>query len=152
MAGITVVYDRTEIRSLLTSPQGPVWRDIQRRSRNVQNLARRKAPADTGTLKRSIITSMEERDGFPVGVVSSNLEYALYVHEGTGIYGPRGQVIRPRTAKVLRWPQINNNYKQTGGPRRYKGGRTAAYSYARFVRGVRPRPFLRDALEAAALN
>lgn len=135
---------------MLVSDNGPVWRDLQRRGRNVQQLARRKAPADTGTLKRSIITEMSTVGGVPVAQVGTNLEYALFVHEGTGIYGPRGQVIRPRTAKVLRWPRVNNNYRSTGGPRRYKGGRTAAYSYARFVRGVRPRPFLREALEEAA--
>lgn len=29
--------------------------------------------------------------------------YALYQHEGTGIYGPKGTPIRPQRARVLTW-------------------------------------------------
>ncbi len=70
---------------------------------------------------------------FPVGRVGTNVFYALFVHEGTGIYGPKGVPITPKRAKFLRWRK-----KQGGG-----------YVYAKIVKGMRPNPFLKNAISAA---
>jgi len=92
---------------------------------------------------------MQTVDGLPAAVIGTNLEYGLFVHEGTGIYGPRRAPIRPKRARWLRWPVKNNAYRLTGGNRRYQGGATARYAFAKKVKGVPPRPFLRQALRAA---
>ncbi|WP_019549824.1 HK97 gp10 family phage protein [Streptomyces sulphureus] len=95
----------------------------------VATAARRRAPVDNGRLRASIRSETSVRGSQVVGEVWSSLEYAAYVHEGTGIYGPSGQPIRPRRARVLSW--------QPRG-----GGRV----FAREVRGQRGQPFLADAL------
>lgn len=142
----TVSVDAAALRGLLTSPTGPVWRDTQRRANRVLNAARRNAPVDEGRLRGSLSLRMQAGPGGePIGVVGSNLRYAIFVHEGTGIYAGRG-FIRPRRARVMRWPVKNNSGV---GRRRFRGGSTARYAYATKVRGVKGRPFLRDALQAA---
>lgn len=52
----------------------------------VEASAKRKAPKDTGALRRSI-TSKVEGD---VGVVFTPLEYAPYVEYGTGLFAEKG--------------------------------------------------------------
>lgn len=144
-----VRIDSAALRELLAGPTGPVWDDIRRRGNRVLMQAKANAPYSEGILKRSIIMEMVIDRGVPVARVGSNLKYAIYVHEGTGLYGPRKRYIRPVQAKVLKWPGINNAYKQTGGNRRYKAGKTANYTYSMKSRGFPGRPFLRDALSAA---
>jgi phage gpG-like protein len=56
--------------------------------------------------------------------VGTNLPYARYLQEGTGVYGPTGRRIVPKSGKVLAFT-IN------GVP-----------VYARSVEGMPPRPFL----------
>lgn len=118
-----------------------------RRGNAVVREAKRLAPKDTGTLSRSIIAEMHVDRGLPVVYVGSSLPYALFVHEGTGIYSKTNPgYITPRRASVLRWPKTNNSGI---GRRRYRGGATAAYAYAKRVKGQPGRPFLRDALPKA---
>jgi hypothetical protein len=88
---------------------------------------------------------MRSANGSPVGRVGTNVDYALYVHEGTGVEAGRGYIV-PVRARVLRWPAKNNS---GAGRRRYKAGATANYVYSKRSRGVKARPFLRDALSAA---
>lgn len=141
--------DAAALRELLAGPNGPVWDDIRKRGNRVLIQARANAPYDEGILQRSLTMEMVVERGVPVARVGSNLKYAIYVHEGTGLYGKNKRYIRPVRAKVLRWPVVNNAYRQTGGPRRYKAGRTANYTYSMKSRGYPGRPFLRDALTAA---
>lgn len=97
----------------------------------VQSRATRLAPVDTGTLKNSIAYEVTQRQA----TVGTELHYAPYVHEGTGIYGPLRREIRPVTASVLSWV-----------------GRDGRRVFARFVRGMRPRPFLRDAFNQSVAD
>lgn len=48
---------------------------------NVQKEAKKNTPVDTGQLRRSIYTY---RGGLARGYVSTNTDYAVYVHEGLG--------------------------------------------------------------------
>jgi len=96
---------------------------------DVANAARRRCPVDDGTLRASIRSRVSQRGGEAVGEVYSDLEYAAYVHQGTGIYGPSHRPIRPVRARVLSWEQAGV-------------GRV----FAREVRGSRAQPFLADAL------
>ena len=137
--------DQNALKALLDGPQGPVWMDIQKRSNRVLNQARRNAPVDEGRLRASLALEMRSQNGAPVGRVGSNLDYALYVHEGTGVEAGRGYIV-PVRARVLRWAGKNNSGT---GARRYKAGATGNYVYAKRSRGVKARPFLRDALSAA---
>jgi len=112
----------------------------------VLNRARVLCPVDQGQLRASLTMEVISRDGDPVVRVGTNVKHAIWVHEGTGIYGPRKTPITPKRARLLRWPVKN----QSGsGRRRFRGGATQQYAYAKSVKGVRPRPFLRDALPAA---
>lgn len=143
----TVRLDPQALARLLSSQDGPVWADIQRRGNRVLNEAVRRCPVDEGRLKNSLTMEMRRVSGVPVAVVGTNLEYGLYVHEGTGIYGTKNpRPIRPVRARVLRWPVKNNS---GSGRRRYRGGKTARYAYAKQVKGMPGRPFLRDSLPAA---
>ena len=81
-----------------------------------------------------------------VGEVGTNVYYARFLEEGTGLYGPRNQWIVPKTAKALRFPQPGNKgFTLAGRKRSGKAGAMARYIYAKRVRGIRPRRYARDA-------
>lgn len=142
---VSVRLNPAEIRSQLTGPGGAVARDLLRRGQRVQNEARRLCPVDEGRLRASITTEVRGSGEALLVRVGSNLQYAIYVHEGTGIYAGKGYIY-PKRGSYLRWPRKNNSGV---GNRRYSGGRTSKYVFAKKVKGVRSRPFLRDALPAA---
>lgn len=57
----------------------------------VEKSAKEKAPKDTGELRRSISSRVEEdEDGNLVGVIFTPLEYAPYVEYGTGLFAEDG--------------------------------------------------------------
>jgi len=141
----TVRLDNAALNRELRSPGGAVARDILMRSNKVRNKALRLAPVDQGRLRQSITVEMTKSQNEIVGRVGTNVKYAIWVHEGTGIYAGKGY-ITPKRAKMLRWPVKNQSGQ---GRRRYKGGATAGYAYAKRVRGVKGRPFLRDAVKEA---
>jgi hypothetical protein len=59
------------------------------------------APVVTGNL-RKLITSYVKGEGADVmGFVIPTAPYSEFVHRGTGIYGPYGIPITPKTAKAL---------------------------------------------------
>lgn len=115
-----------------------VARDMQRRGLRVETAAKVRISSnpkrvDTGRLRSSIKAVPIRRGGRPGSRIGTKVSYALYVHNGTGIFGPRGMRIKPKTARYLRFIP--------------KGGHR--YVYARSVKGMRPNPFLVDALPAA---
>jgi hypothetical protein len=128
---VQVTLNGASIKQLFTSPQGIVMRDMYRRGLRVESAAKRGCPVDHGRLRGSITTQIVQSRGKSVVRVGTNVSYARYVHDGTGVYGPRGAPIRPRRAKVLVF-ELN--------------GTTV---FTKQVRGVPPNPFLRNALPAA---
>jgi len=52
----------------------------------VENSAKEKAPVNTGNLRNSITYEVEG----DTGIIGTNLEYAPYVHEGTGLFAANG--------------------------------------------------------------
>lgn len=127
----------TGIHAILNSPQGGVAKDLFRRGKKVeskakQNLQRNPRRVDTGFLRSSINTQLISQGGKISVRVGTNAVYALYVHDGTGIYGPKGSYIYPKTKKYLSWKPKS-------------GGRI----FAKRVRGMKPNPFLADAVSAA---
>lgn len=56
----------------------------------IENSAKNKCPSNTGELRRSIQTEVKKEDADIIGIVGTNLDYAIYVHEGTGIHSRTG--------------------------------------------------------------
>lgn len=128
--------NQNEIDRILQSRNGPVARDLIRRGIKVESAAKRRISAspkrvNTGRLRSSITHQLGHNGLTLVMRVGTNVFYARWVHDGTGIYGPRGTRIVPKTAKVLRWTTKSGVF------------------YARSVKGMQPNKFLKDALSAA---
>lgn len=141
---VEIVFNGAALRSIALQASDA---DIRVRANRVLNAARRGAPVDTGALRGSLtVTFNKGPGGETVARIGSNLPYAMWVHEGTGIYGPRGAMITPKRGRFLVWPRVNNS---GSGNRRYVGGQTGAFIFAKAVRGSPGRPFLLRALEAA---
>lgn len=135
-ARIDIRMNPQAVQAMLRSPSGPVAREIDRRGQRVLTRAKELVGVDTGRLRASLtIQSAMTADG-PTAVVGTRVDYARYHHDGTGVYGPTGQRIRPRRAKALR-------FKPKG---------SSVFIFRASVKGSRPNPFLRDALEAARDN
>lgn len=86
-------------------------RDIERMARQTADvhahraveLAVEESPELTGELKRR---TQSRKVGVPDGylrVIFTNVFYDLFVHEGTGLFGPLKRRIVPKTKRVLRW-------------------------------------------------
>lgn len=98
--------------------------------RRIERVAKEMCPVDRGRLRSSIAARLEVGDnGLPMTVVGTNVEYAAFVHEGTGIYGPKRTPITPKSGSVL-------VFKVAG-----------KQVFARSVKGMPGRPFLRSAME-----
>jgi hypothetical protein len=127
-----LVIRRDQITLVMAGRDGPVVADLMRRGRRVQNRAKQLAPVNHGRLRSDIQIQLVYPGAVPAVRVGNSVDYAYWVHEGTGIYGPRRRWIVPKRAKVLRF-------------RPGRGG----YIYRPRVRGAKGRPYLRDALPAA---
>ena len=88
----------------------------------VERSAKEKAPKDTGELRRSITSRIEQDGDDLTGVVFTPLEYAPYVEYGTGLFAENGG------RKDVPWNYQNDegNWHSTSGQH--------------------PQPFLRPAL------
>lgn len=127
--------------AFLHNPTGGVARDILRRGLKVETQAKRNLAGangkprriDTGQTRASVTTALTFPSGIPTARIGSPLRKAVWIHYGTGIYGPRHTRITPKRAQFLR-------FKPRGSRR---------YIYVRSVKGMRANPFLKDALSAA---
>jgi hypothetical protein len=127
--------------ALLHSPTGGVAKDMLRRGIRVQSQAKRNLGGgagrprriDTGLLRNSVYVRPVVVAGAPAARVGTVVRYARWVHDGTGVYGPRRSRIRPRHGRFL-------VFTPKGSPRRV---------FVRSVKGMRPNRFLADALSAA---
>lgn len=87
--------------------------------------AKRNCPKDDGTLRASITHDVEELGTGVVGYIGTNVEYAPYVHQGTGIYAVNGD---GRKEVPWRYQTSDGQWHTTSGQR--------------------PNPFLQDAIDA----
>lgn len=136
MAVARVVINDAALSRLLRGQDGAVVKAMADVGRKVSNEAKRRCPVDEGRLRASITSTTQVEGNLVVTRVGTPVEYALYVHNGTGIYGPSGMPITPKRGTgrlghraALRWVP--------------RGGEAV---YAFWVRGVKGRPFLTDAL------
>ncbi|MBR5823797.1 MAG: HK97 gp10 family phage protein [Paludibacteraceae bacterium] len=89
----------------------------------VERSAKEKAPKDTGALRRSITSEVDNSSGEITGVVFTPLEYAPYVEFGTGLFAEKGG----RQDVPWNYQDDEGNWHSTSGQR--------------------PQPFMRPALE-----
>lgn len=143
---VTNVFNHAKLQFIMRSPAGPIAKDLLKRAARVESRAKRNLSGitgsgprriDTGLLRNSITSQLFViPEGF-LARIGTNVFYARYVHDGTGLYGPKHALIYPQTAKVLVFRS-----KIYGAKR----GRFRGKVVARYVRGMRPNPFLKDAL------
>lgn len=131
MSTAEVRVNDAAIQKMLRSPKGQVARGILKIGKKVERKAKRLVPVDHGILRNSINTELIIRKG-PVARIGSKVKYALYVHEGTGIYGPKGVPITPKKGKVLV----------------FTARKSGDLVFARSVKGMKGTPYLRNALIA----
>lgn len=143
--------DLSAVRALLTSPTGGTARDLLRRGLRVETQAKRNLAGvggpkriDSGRLRSSIATQLTTRNGLPAVIVGTNVEYARFVHDGTGLYGPKHHLILPKKGKVMVWPA-----KGTSAVYGKKKGKFKGKVVAQSTKGIRPNRFLANALTAA---
>lgn len=108
-------------------------RAVRVQSQARKNLSRPPQRIDTGALRASISVTPLRWHGLPAFRVGTNMKYALFVHDGTGIYGPKHHLITPTHAQVMV----------------FKSRRTGKNVFTRTSRGMPGNPFLKDALSAA---
>ncbi len=95
-----------------------------------QATAKQLAPVDTGQLRGSILIKPASASGNTIqGSVGTGLKHAIFMEQGTGIYGPAKRPIRPKRARMLAW-------KKNG-----------QWHFAKEVRGARARRFMQGSLE-----
>lgn len=144
-ARVTHRLNPVAIRALLAGDEGPVARELLVRGYRVQSRAKQNLSGstgsgpkrvDTGRLRASITVQLVRRGGYPAVRIGTNVKYAMWVHDGTGLYGPRHTYIYPKVKRYMRW--------------RPKGG--TGFVYARRTKGMRGNPFLTDALEHTRLG
>lgn len=92
----------------------------------VVNEAKDIAPYAKGNLKRDIQVFTDDINKLEIDIGNTLLApYALYVHEGTGLFGPKKKRITPKKAKALKTP----------------------YGYRKSIAGQKAQPYLSDGLE-----
>lgn len=90
----------------------------------IEIAAKKNVPVDMGILRASISSDISVDAISITGRIFSNLDYAPYVHQGTGIYAKDGN------GRLIPW--------------RYCV-RTGKYKGWHITQGQRPQPFLEDA-------
>lgn len=131
MSTAEIHVNQATVQKMLRNPKGQVARGILKLGKKVERKAKRLVPVDHGILRNSINTELIIRRG-PVARIGTNVKYALYVHEGTGIHGPKGVPITPKHGKVLV----------------FTAKKTNQLVFARSVKGMKGTPYLRNALIA----
>lgn len=91
----------------------------------VETQAKQDCPVDLGILRASVTSETEVTGEEIIGRIGSNLEYAPYVHNGTGIYA------------------VNGDGRKTPWSYTVKSGKHAGEKY--WTRGQKPQPFLENA-------
>jgi hypothetical protein len=145
----TFRVNQAAVDALLRSRSGPVVRHVEQIVQAVRSEAVRNVKRDTGTLAASHQATVNVYGNLVVGRVGTPLHYARYLHEGTGIYGPKGRPIYPVSAKVLRFKPGRMIGPLPPGKAGTSPENRGDWIFARSVRGVPPHPWLVEAFERA---
>jgi HK97 gp10 family phage protein len=76
-------FHEGELALLLKSEGGPTGRFMATLAAKVETAAKARCPVKTGRLRSSINHRVETSGKGIVAIIGTNVEYAIYVHEGT---------------------------------------------------------------------
>lgn len=93
-SGFTFVLDQAALTKLLESEDGPVGKEIARRTIQVDRRAKGLCPVDTGRLRASIAWRLGKDSRGLLGIVGTSTAYAPYVEFGTR-YAAAQAFLRP---------------------------------------------------------
>jgi len=145
---VTHVFNEAQFQFIVHSPLGGVAKDLIKRGKKVETRAKQNLGGSTGSgprrintglLRASITSQLVTRRNELAVRIGTNVYYARWVHDGTGIYGPHKVKITPKTARALVFRS-----KIYGA----KHGKWAGKVVVRSVKGMRGNPFLADAIGA----
>lgn len=125
------VLDTASLQHMLHSRDGAVARTMLQRALLIEADAKRRVKADHGRLRQSITHEFVMLEGVPAVRIGTNIEYALDVHNGTGLHGPQHHRVVPVQARVMRFTSKSGDIV-----------------FARSTQGQEPNPYLKNALEA----
>jgi hypothetical protein len=131
MANVKITLHRVPIYELLYAPSGAVHNLVERTTNAVHIAVLRECPVMDGHMVASISRDIRVAPGSSVrGIVGSNDEAALWVQQGTGVYGPQ------------RRPIVST--RQPHGRMRFPDRRAGrgGVVYARAVAGQPANPFM----------
>lgn len=100
--------------------------NMEKASKEVLDLARDKAPYDTGHMEEDSAIQVVNEDDFITGWIGFFAYYAIYVHQGTGLFA------------------LNGDGRQT--PWWWYGGETGKWAGFHYTHGQKPKQFLLDSL------
>lgn len=123
-----------DIKKLLAELGGDMDRGLSAGMENLLETLEAHAVEEAPVLIGNLVNTITHyiTDGGRTGVLKATAPYAKFVHEGTGIFGPLKKKIVPTTKKALFWPGARHPVKS--------------------VKGMRPRPFFRIAIERTDVN
>lgn len=81
MAGF--IWHEAEAQRLLRATNSPVGRLLARYAAKTETAAKARCPVDTGRLRSSINWRIEIDGQGLVAIIGTNVEYAIFVHDGT---------------------------------------------------------------------
>ena len=114
---VTVKIEGAILNAIMKNPgevgRKSVWAGMTNLVEEIEARAKKEAPAKTSNLRRHIVSSVSP-DGAR-GVITSQAPYSVYVHEGTGLFGPLHKRIVPTTKKALFWPGASHPVRSTKG-------------------------------------
>jgi hypothetical protein len=149
-----IEINESAVAELLTGPTGPIFRQVENWTTRTTTLAKTRTPVDEGRLRASLQGTVRVEGLRVIGRSGSDVEYARYVHDGTGVFGPRGTPIVPVTAKALVFepgrmmgPLPRGVRGRVTGAARGENSKWAGLVVTKSVKGSPPNPFLLSALE-----
>lgn len=88
------------------------------------------------------VKQVTKEPGAVLGVVGTKIPHGTYLEFGTGIYGPKGKVIKPTSKQALFWIEAAGTGKASGmsatGRATKHTYRKFGWHWAKWVRGVPP--------------
>ena len=111
MSNVFVSINYKDLRQVLGGNSGPVYQGVARAARDLRDLADRYTPVDTGRLASSLKVEIGTVNGFAAARVgsSNDVEYAIFVHNGTRKTRrrwPQGRPFLTRAARELFGPNF----------------------------------------------
>jgi len=112
-------------------PDAVIKQFLKISSEELLRTVRKETPVDNGPLRRSWTPKIS---GNRLTLTNSR-NYAVFVEKGTGIYGPRGHRIFPKSASVLHWQGKGTTHTISNGSTSYTVSSSGQGIFARSVQG-----------------